>query len=190
MAKTLVSNEEQLLRGIKENDPAILKYIYKAYYPSVFYFITNNNGSDEEAKDIYQEAVIILYENLQEEEFTLSCKVQTYIYSVCRKLWLKSLLNKNRFRGRLDDIEEFIPLEGLDEELEEKEERLRSMKESMLLLGEPCRTLLENFYMEGLSMQEISERFGYTNADNAKNQKYKCLLRLKKIFFENYNKRL
>jgi hypothetical protein len=54
-------------------------------------------------------------------------------------------------------------------------------------LGEPCRTLLEDFYMGNLTMEQISEKFGYTNADNAKNQKYKCLQRLKKIFFDGKN---
>jgi hypothetical protein len=36
-------------------------------------------------------------------------------------------------------------------------------------------------------MQELASEFGYTNADNAKNQKYKCLMRLKKLFFSQYN---
>ncbi len=53
-------------------------------------------------------------------------------------------------------------------------------------LGEPCRTILEDFFIRGYSMQQITDKMGYTNADNAKNQKYKCLLRLKKIFFTRY----
>ena len=56
----------------------------------------------------------------------------------------------------------------------------------MHMLGEPCRTLLEDFYIKASSMQDITEKFGYTNADNAKNQKYKCLMRLKKMFFAAY----
>ena len=57
------------------------------------------------------------------------------------------------------------------------------MEVSMNGLGEPCRTILEDYYVNKLSMMEICEKFGYTNADNAKNQKYKCLMRLKKMFF-------
>jgi predicted DNA-binding protein YlxM (UPF0122 family) len=53
-------------------------------------------------------------------------------------------------------------------------------------LGEPCKSIIEDFYIADLSMEEISVKFNYTNADNAKNQKYKCLQRLKKLFFENY----
>jgi hypothetical protein len=52
-------------------------------------------------------------------------------------------------------------------------------------LGEPCKTIIEEFYLNSRSMQEICEQFGYTNADNAKTQKYKCLQRLKKLFFKD-----
>ena len=53
-------------------------------------------------------------------------------------------------------------------------------------IGEPCKSLLEAYYIQKKSMPEIAEHFGYTNADNAKTQKYKCLVRLKKIFFAQY----
>jgi len=55
-------------------------------------------------------------------------------------------------------------------------------------LGEPCKSLLESFYFKNKSMLDIAQDFGYTNAENAKTQKYKCLMRLKKIFFSQYKK--
>jgi DNA-directed RNA polymerase specialized sigma24 family protein len=60
------------------------------------------------------------------------------------------------------------------------------MERAMGSLGEPCKSLLEAFYMQKRSMQEIASNFGYTNSENAKNQKYKCLMRLKKLFFSQY----
>jgi hypothetical protein len=60
------------------------------------------------------------------------------------------------------------------------------MEKAILGLGEPCKTLLEAFYVQKKNMQEIASAFGYTNAENAKTQKYKCLLRLRKIFFSHY----
>jgi hypothetical protein len=57
------------------------------------------------------------------------------------------------------------------------------MEASMEKIGEPCKTILEDYYIHRKSMLEIADRFGYTNAENAKNQKYKCLMRLKKLFF-------
>jgi DNA-directed RNA polymerase specialized sigma24 family protein len=77
----------------------------------------------------------------------------------------------------------------VDEEMEEHEKRqdeFTMMEKAMSGLGEPCKSLLEAFYMQKRSMQDIATGFGYTNAENAKNQKYKCLMRLKKLFFSQY----
>ncbi|HLG38307.1 MAG TPA: hypothetical protein VI461_01525, partial [Chitinophagaceae bacterium] len=60
------------------------------------------------------------------------------------------------------------------------------MEKAIGSLGEPCKSLLEAYYLQKKNMQEIASSFGYTNAENAKNQKYKCLMRLKKIFFTHY----
>jgi len=58
------------------------------------------------------------------------------------------------------------------------------MEHALLQLGEPCKTIIEDYYLQSKSMQDICEKFGYTNSDNAKTQKYKCLKRLKKLFFQ------
>jgi RNA polymerase sigma factor (sigma-70 family) len=70
------------------------------------------------------------------------------------------------------------------ERQEEKDRQFAIMESALLQLGEPCKTIIEDYYMQSKSMQEICEKFGYTNADNAKTQKYKCLQRLKKLFFQ------
>lgn len=84
------------------------------------------------------------------------------------------------------DSDTFIQVEEEVAESEEKELKFQKMGDALGLLGEPCKTLLEDFYLQDLSMQSITEKFGYTNADNTKNQKYKCLMRLKKLFFTLY----
>ena len=91
-----------------------------------------------------------------------------------------------KFQTEMEGVEELVPVE---EELELHEQRNSDfimMEKAMQHLGEPCKSLLEAYYLQKRNMVEIAENFGYTNADNAKNQKYKCLVRLKKIFFEQY----
>ena len=70
--------------------------------------------------------------------------------------------------------------------IEKKQQEFHMMEKALLNIGEPCKSLLEAFYLQKKNMTEIAGNFGYTNADNAKNQKYKCLMRLKKIFFAHY----
>ncbi len=180
-------NEQALLKGLARNDAKAAETIYKENYRMVQAFILNNNGSCDDARDIFQEAMIVLYENAKNESFVLTSKITTYVYSVCRRLWLKKLQYNSRFNGQVESLEETVAVE---EDLEKQERRnadLAIMERAMGSLGAPCKTLLEAYYLQKKDMTEIAEAFGYTNADNAKNQKYKCLMRLKKLFFSQYN---
>jgi RNA polymerase sigma factor (sigma-70 family) len=184
--KSIFSDEDFFL-GVKSRNEESLRTLYKTYFPMILNFVVNNNGTEQEAKDVYQEAVIILYEKAI-EGITLSCKIKTYLYSVCRRQWLKRLYEKSRYKSGVQDMEEFIKVEEDIVKGEEAENEFLLMGESLNQLGEPCRTIIEDFYIHDLSMEIIADKFGYTNADNAKNQKYKCLQRLKKIFFSTYKK--
>ena len=187
MNKVLPEFDEELLSALKQGDSRSLNVLYKTYFPMVLHFVVNNSGTEQEAKDIYQESVIVLYENLQIPGFDLTCKIKTYIYSVCRRLWLKKLAEKSRYVGKIEDFESFIPFVKEDADIEDKDIQFRVMKQALEKLGEPCRTILEDFFIRNFTMQQITEKMGYTNTDNAKNQKYKCLMRLKKLFFSSYH---
>ncbi|MCC6635313.1 MAG: sigma-70 family RNA polymerase sigma factor [Chitinophagaceae bacterium] len=179
-------NEELLLKGLAENNSKAIETIYKQNFKIVQAFILNNNGSYDEARDIFQEAMITLYEKVQTESFVLTCKINTYVYSVCRRLWLKRLQQLGRYSNQIDGFEETLQVEDEIEAHERKNTDFAMMEKALNSIGEPCRTLLESFYIKKIGMQELAKQFGYTNADNAKTQKYKCLLRLKKIFFAQY----
>ena len=151
----------------------------------VLQLVVMNNGTEDDAKDVFQESVIVLYDKVKGGNFELSSQLKTFIYSVCRRLWLKRLTYKSRNSGSLKDFEDVLPVEQDIEIHEEKDRQFKQMEVALGHLGEPCRTIIEDFYINNKSMQEICIKFGYTNADNAKNQKYKCLQRLKKIFFSD-----
>ncbi|HAI82351.1 MAG TPA: RNA polymerase subunit sigma-70, partial [Chitinophagaceae bacterium] len=92
-----------------------------------------------------------------------------------------------RYVTASDSLEETVPVEDDVEIQEKKNQEFLIMDRALGSLGEPCKSLLEAFYLQKKGMLEIADSFGYTNADNAKNQKYKCLMRLKKLFFAQYN---
>lgn len=149
----------------------------------VLQLIMNNNGSEHDAKDVYQEGIIILHDKIKRGDFELTSKLKTFIYAVCRRLWLKKLNQKSRFSENIHDYEDYFEVESDLEQHEEKDQQFLLMNSALGQLGEPCKTIIEDFYIHNQSMQDICEKFGYTNADNAKTQKYKCLQRLKKLFF-------
>lgn len=180
------TEEKALLEGLAASDKKAVERIYQENFNMVQSLIINNNGSADDAKDIFQEAMIVLYEKIRSGGFELNCQIKTFVYSVSRRLWLKRLQQQNRYSSPGDSMEEVV---AVDQELGEHEQRnaeFEMMEKAINGLGEPCKSLLEAYYLQKQNMQVIAANFGYTNADNAKNQKYKCLMRLKKIFFAHY----
>jgi len=180
------NNERLLLQGLARNDKKAVETIYKENYSTVQSLIINNNGTADDAKDIFQEAMIVLYEKARSGNFELSCQIKTYVYSVSRRLWLKRLQHANRYSGDLGNAEALVQVEDDIEEHTRRDAEFEMMRKAIISLGEPCKSLLEAFYLQKKNMQDIAVSFGYTNAENAKTQKYKCLIRLKKIFFTHY----
>lgn len=177
--------EDKLVASLRAKDERSLKLVYRQHYAMITNMVMNNGGSLQEAKDVYQDAVIVLYEKLQDDQFELNCQIKTFLYSVSRNIWLKQLKVRKKFEGTIADTEE-IPEQIWDSAMD-SEDRYQALALALASLGEPCSNIMRDFYINKSSMEEITEKFGYTNADNAKNQKYKCLKRLKKLFFSYYN---
>lgn len=180
------STDEQLIAGLACNDKVAIETLYKENFGMIQAFIVNNNGSSEDARDIFQEAMIVLYEKATSGQFELTAQIRTYLYSVSRRLWLKRLQQMQRFGTPVETIHEVAQVDEDLEAHERRNEAFVTMEKALVHLGEPCKGLLEAYYLQKKHMQDIAEEFGYTNADNAKNQKYKCLARLKKMFFTSY----
>ncbi len=178
--------DKDLLEGLKLQDKICIEKIYRQNFQMVQSLILNNRGSSDDAADIFQETMIVLYEKSINPNFELSCQLKTYIYSVARRLWLKKLQQQQRIGLQTDDFEQVIPVEDDLEYHQKQQDSFSIMEKAMAKIGEPCKSLLEAFYINKKQMQEIAQEFKYTNADNAKTQKYKCLVRLKKLFFAEY----
>jgi RNA polymerase sigma factor (sigma-70 family) len=179
-----VPTDREVVLGILNNSDDALNKLYIGYFPMVLQFILNNNGDEDDAKDVYQEGIIVLYNKIKSGDFELSSKLKTYIYSVCRRIWLKKLAQQSKKTNNISDFEDIVSIDVDIEDHQQKEMQFDKMQSALLHLGEPCKTIIQDFYLNNLSMQDISEKFGYTNTDNAKTQKYKCMQRLKKLFFQ------
>ncbi len=181
-----IANEKSLIEKIAQKDKGTIEKIYRDNFHMIRAMIISNSGSADDAADIFQETMIVLFEKSKMEGFELNCQLKTFLYSIARRLWLKKLQQSNRFFSTDEKDEEIIAVED-DLEYHEKQNRDFSIMETALgKIGEPCKSLLEAYYLQKKPMLQIAADFGYTNADNAKTQKYKCLVRLKKLFFQQY----
>lgn len=172
------SMDIEMIEKIRNGDESPLKKIYAETYPMVEQFVIKNSGSSEEARDIFQDAFYIFYEKIRDTEFNLTSKISTFLFGIARHKWLKELTKTKLNAGQYRTEQEY---EDLLDENEEKLSRTKAIQQGLEELGDPCKTLLISFYYLKKTMQEIAQALNYTNAENAKNQKYKCLQRLKKI---------
>ena len=103
--------ESVLLKGLANNDKEAVETIYKDNYNLVQQLVINNNGTEDDARDIFQEALIILYQKAKSDSFELNCQIKTYVYSVSRRLWLKRLQYNKRFETPVDNFSEMVSVE-------------------------------------------------------------------------------
>jgi RNA polymerase sigma factor (sigma-70 family) len=171
-------DDQTIIELIRTNrhDKAFLA-LYRNY-PAVKKLILSKGGSSQDAEDIYQEALIILCRKVTDPSFTLTAKLSTYLYSVCRFLWKDEL--KKKQKRHHSDLDENLDTEddGLQEAVE-RESKLKAAEKVIMQIGERCRELLQFFYFEKMSMKEIASRMGLSSENVAKNQKYKCIERAK-----------
>lgn len=154
-----------------------------SHFPMIRKMVRSGGGSATDAEDIFQEALILLVRNIQQRNFTLTSKLSTYLYGVCRLLWKDELRRRSRpIPHELTQAPEEEQAFLMDAE---KEHQARLAERALNELGERCRELLLLFYHGGLKLKDIAARMGYSAENTAKNQKYKCLeaakLRLKQL---------
>src|SRR5687768_4001830 len=87
--------DNTLLDKLKTEDSSSFKLLYKFYFPSVASFIKQNCGNNEDAEDIFQEAIIVLLQKVRQSDFVLTSSLKTYLYAVAKNLWLKRLRDNN-----------------------------------------------------------------------------------------------
>jgi len=190
VSKTSIYSDSELIEGLSRNNSQAIREIYRLYQSMLTKWIVTRGGAENDAYDIFQEGLMVLYEKAQKPEFALTCKLSTYLFAVCKRLWFKKLESSSQvsFLQEMEDEEDNDMEAQYHDDVSqhlEKEVNFQLLENAMSQLGEPCNGLLKAFYLEEKNMQDIAKQFGYTNAENAKTQKYKCLNRLKKLFFSS-----
>ncbi len=186
--KTIDLNTSLVTR-LRRGESAAIKQVYKVAFPACVRLITNNSGTQEDAKDLFQECLIVLFKNLRKEDFELTCTVKTYLYSVARNLWLKRLNKKGTLQLDMDEPDQDFILIQEDEvaEKQEVEQKHQLIADILRDFKDDCKQLLTSFYFKKLPLKEIAESMGYTYSF-ARVKKSRCMDALKKAVQEKVNK--
>ncbi|MDE0561081.1 sigma-70 family RNA polymerase sigma factor [Algoriphagus sp. NF] len=173
-------SQEELIQGIKENERRVMSSLYIEVFPKVKSYIIQNNGDEDQAKDIFQEAFLVAWQKVKEGEFLPqnSTAMQGFLFQVSKNKWL-DWLRSSRFKK--ESSLGAISIEVADAEEEFLlDERLSMLDRAFQQLGESCQELLKLFYFKKMSLDKLAQSFGWT-PKTAKNNKYRCMESLRKI---------
>ncbi len=167
-------SDARILGRIREGGEDALVELYRRCRRPVLAYIVANSGSADDAEDLLQEALVVLWERVRGGRFEQTAKIETFIVATVRNMWLRRLSRMRRESRNPSDREE--PADDapspLDSLIDGEEAVL--VRQALDTLGDPCRSLLLLYYWEELSMQEIADRLGFANADTVKSKKYQC----------------
>jgi len=181
-------NTTNIITKLKANDDRIVdqafSLLYREHYPVIRSFITNNSGSEEDAADIFQDALIVLYDKVRDEKFELKCALRTFIYSICRNLWLKKLTGKKQDLIKTEAFSS-VELEPNIADILEDNEQSKLIMKYLQKIGGDTEKLLIHFYFDGMKTEEVTQRMGYANEQVTRNKKSRCLKKLRGLLLES-----
>ena len=169
-------SDEEMLAGLKSRNEKILLAYYKLFYSGIRHFVLKNSGTEEDARDLFQDVLLVLFQKVRNESFTLTCSLCTYLFSVSRLIWFKEL-SKRKHISAASFIEDFEDINRDIHETAELNERLEIYRENFENLSPDCQKVLR-YFIEGMSIAEITRKMGYKSEQHTKNRRYRCKLSL------------
>jgi RNA polymerase sigma factor (sigma-70 family) len=179
-------DKSQIIDLIKENNEGVLKTLYQTNFPKIEAFVLKNSGTKEHAKDIFQEAFIIVWKNVKTDKFIPQDNhtLNGYLYTISKNKWMDFLRSKHHKKTVVSS--KLNHFEISDKEIQEKhddilkENRLDGIMLAFKNLGLPCKSLLTKFYFEKKSMNTIAKEL-QLDAASTRNKKYRCMQKLREL---------
>ena len=189
-------NDEEIINQLLNNDTEgcqkAMTLLYERHYKMISNIILKNSGNAEDAKDIFQESLLIFYKNVKSNKFKLSSKISTYLYSVAKNQWLKVLNSRDKtvYSENLENQKNIIS-ENEIPKLDYSDEQ-KIIGNLLKTAGAKCKKILLLVYYEKLKMQEISTKLNLSSAQEVRNQKSKCMKKIRSLVINNdyYSKTL
>ncbi len=174
-------SDEALLKGLRNKRTDCIRQLYREFFPLAQSIVERNSGNYEDAEDIFQDGLIILYEKILSDSVSLKCSLKTYFYSICKNIWKQRLDRKWRllYQDELvqEPSEEYDPLAFSIDEI--NLEKVRLYHQHFIDLPEDCQRILK-MYLAQIPVKEIAVKMKFKNEAYAKTRKYLCKNMLRK----------
>ena len=178
---------KDIIKAIRTgNNTFVLNHLYKEILPRIKKMILKNSGTEDDAKDIFQDTVLIFYNQVKLNKYYEDKDIGGFMYTVARNLWINKAKRSNKF-VQINDTEIWEDSEaGALEDLISKEKQV-AIEEVMNQIGEECKKLLKFSIYEKLSLKEIAGKMGYSSEGVAKTYNYRCKQKLVNLVKDNPN---
>ena len=176
---------KEIIKAINTgNNTFVLNHLYKEILPRIKKMILKNNGTNDDAKDIFQDTVLIFYNQVKLNKFNEDKDIGGFMYTVARNLWINKAKKANKF-VQVNDTEtwESADVDALDGLI--SREKTLAIEEVMNQIGEECKKLLKYSIYEKMSLKEIAEKMGYSSEGVAKTYNYRCKQKLVSLVKDN-----
>ena len=167
--------DEEIVLELKRGNTAVLKYCYTKTLGQVEGMVIKNGGSREDAKDLFHDALIILNNNCRTTDFKLTSSLSTYLYSICRYSWLNQLNKQKKGEEMIRKMYEEVG----QLTYKSTNDLVEAIMMAMDKLGEKCKEILLDYYYGKFTYEEIAKNLAYASAQVVRQQKYRCIQKLK-----------
>ena len=173
-------SDEAIIEGLRLRKENIIKYVYKEYFSMTRHLIINNSGTGQDAEDVFQDVLVIVYNRIMIDQLELNSTFKTFFYSVCRNIWMQQLEKRKKFKNEFVDFETIteIPEPTIEEiyDIEKKKNKLYQLH--FLNMSDDCQKVIQLF-LKKISLREIANIMGYKTEKYAKTRKFDCKEELK-----------
>jgi RNA polymerase sigma factor (sigma-70 family) len=177
--------EIELIENLKKEDNKAIAFVYKKHFSMVKRFIINNNGSVEDAEDVFQEMMIVLLQKLRTSNFEVTASLKTYVMAIAKYMWLNRLRQAKTYK-RVDFSDQLNHkfYEEIDSAIEDENKFNSKIQYYISQITDHCKSLIDFIFFKEKTIEEVQSEFGYSSKHNAQNQKYKCVEQLRKAMKE------
>lgn len=168
--------QTDFISAIKTGDRAGLTRMYTTIFPAIRKLVRDYGGSEDDAKDVFQDATIVIYEKAQRTDFELTSQFSTFFYGICRNLWMSRQQKKSASEVTIPEDAKYIADESSDLNYLQVE-RGKLFYKALRQLGEDCQQVLQLFFQK-TPMEDIAQTMGYASEGYARRRKSQCKDRL------------
>lgn len=182
--------DQRYIDALRRNDERMIREIYRQHSTQILRWVVSRGGSSDDARDIFQEALIAVFEKAQQPDFVLTCPMGALLHVICSRKWVDRLRQKSRESGVRNEEERRYEMEVADDVLTTAEDALAEQSRQQRLsaafaqLSELCRQLL-TLLSNGTAPREAAEMLQMNSVDTLYRRKNACTERWRAVYLES-----